>query len=157
LFTFSDRTSFDRRVTLGKSHPNGEEVMSNQNLRLAALTTATALSLVMVASAPAPAAGLPNIHVRGTISDVTASSITVTTSRGAVTLALGPQTKILEASRASRSDIKPNSFLGVTNVPGSNNAQAVGILLLPDAFRNAPANAGWDWPAAGSGSNMTNG
>jgi hypothetical protein len=63
----------------------------------------------------------------------------------------------VEAFQASRSDIKPNSFLGVTNVPGPNNAQAVGVLLLPDAFRNAPANAGWDWPAAGSGSSMTNG
>jgi hypothetical protein len=70
---------------------------------------------------------------------------------------LAPQTKILLATRASRSDIKPNSFLGVTNVPGANNAQAVGVLILPDAFRNAPANAGWDWPGAGSGSSMTNG
>lgn len=131
--------------------------MSNQKLRRAALTVAAALPLIITAGAPASAAGLPNIHVRGTISNVTANSLTVATSRGAVTLALAPQTKILQATRASRSDIKPNSFLGVTNIPGANNAQAVGVLILPDAFRNAPANAGWDWPGAGSGSSMTNG
>ena len=131
--------------------------MSNQKLSRAALMVAVALPLVIVTGSPVSAAGLPNIHVRGTISNVTASSLTVATSRGAVTLALAPQTKILQATRASRSDIKPNSFIGVTNVPGANNAQAVGVLLLPDAFRNGPANAGWDWPAAGGGSNMTNG
>jgi hypothetical protein len=131
--------------------------MSKQKLSGAALTAAAAFSLVILANAPASSAGLPNIHVRGTISNVTANSLTVATSRGTVTLALGPQTKILEATQSSRSDIKPNSFIGVTNVPGPNNAQAVGVLLLPDAFRNGPANAGWDWPAAGSGSNMTNG
>ncbi|HEY2476188.1 MAG TPA: hypothetical protein VGI19_15475 [Candidatus Cybelea sp.] len=131
--------------------------MSNQKLGVAALTVAAALPFVVTAGTPASAAGLPNIHVRGTISNVTASSLTVATSRGAVTLALAPQTKILQATRASRSDIKPNSFVGVANVPGANNAQAVGVLLLPDAFRNGPANAGWDWPGAGSGSNMTNG
>ena len=131
--------------------------MSSQRLGAAALTVAAALPFVITVGAPASAAGLPNVHVRGTISNATSSSLTVATSRGAVTLALAPQTKILQATRAPRSDIKPNSFVGVTNVPGANNAQAVGVLLLPDAFRNAPANAGWDWPAAGSGSNMTNG
>ena len=138
--------------------------MSHQKLGAAALMVAAALPFVITAGAPASAAGLPNIHVRGTnihvrgtISNVTASSLTVATSRGAVQLALATQTKILQATRASRSDIKPNSFVGVTNVPGANNAQAVGVLLLPDAFRNGPANAGWDWPGAGSGSNMTNG
>ena len=33
----------------------------------------------------------------------------------------------------------------------------MGVLLLPDAFRSAPADAAWDWPAAGGGSTMTNG
>jgi hypothetical protein len=132
--------------------------MLNLKPSRAVLTAGAALPLVLAASAPAvSAAPLPNIHVRGTIASVTASALTVNTNRGTVTLGLAPQTKIVEAFPASRSDIKPNSFLGVTNIPGPNNAQAVGVLLLPDAFRNAPANAGWDWPAAGSGSSMTNG
>lgn len=132
--------------------------MSNQSLSLAALTTAAALSFATLTGVPAlSAAPLPNVHVRGTIGGVTATAVTVATSRGALTLALGPSTKIVEAFPASRSDIKPNSLLGVTNIPGASNAQAVGVLLIPDAFRNAPANAGWDWPAAGAGSKMTNG
>jgi hypothetical protein len=132
--------------------------MSNQKRAFAALAVAAACSVLVLTAAPAlSAAPLPNIHVRGTIASVTASGLTVNTNRGTVTLGLAPETKIVEAFPASRSDIKANSFLGVTNIPGPNNAQAVGVLLLPDAFRNAPANAGWDWPSSGSGSSMTNG
>lgn len=132
--------------------------MSNTTLDRAALTFLAAMAFLILAGVPVHAAApLPSVHVRGTISDVTTTALTVATSRGPVTLALGPKTTIAEAFPASRSDIKPNSFLGVPNVPGPNSAEAVGVLLLPDAFRNAPADAGWDWPAAGGSSNMTNG
>jgi hypothetical protein len=131
--------------------------MTNQKLGLAALAVTAACSVFASTALPAFAAPLPNIHIRGTIASTTANSLTVDTNRGSVTLGLAPETKIVEAFPASRSDIKPNSFLGVTNIPGPNNAQAVGVLLLPDAFRNAPANAGWDWPGGGGGSSMTNG
>ena len=131
--------------------------MSNTKLDRAAMTAGAAMAFLILAGVPAYAAApLPSVHVRGTISDVTATALTVVTSRGTLTLALGPKTTIAEAFPASRSDIKPNSFLGVPNVPGPNNAQALGVLLLPDALRNAPANAGWDWPAA-NGSSMANG
>jgi hypothetical protein len=105
--------------------------MSNPKLDHAAMTAAAVMSFLMLAGVPADAAApLPSVHVRGT-----------------VTLALGPKTTIAEAFPASGSDIKPNSFLGMPNVPGPNNAQAVGV--LPEALRNAPANAGWDWPVSG--------
>ena len=132
--------------------------MTKRKLNPAVIPAAAALSLSLIVGEQAlSAAPLPNIHIRGTIASTTATALTVDTNRGTVTLALGPRTAIVEAFPASRSDIKPNTFLGVTNLPGPNNAQAVGVLLIPDAFRNAPANAGWDWPVAGSGSNMTNG
>ena len=131
--------------------------MPNLKLTHTGITAAAIISFLTSASVPVHAATpLPSVHVRGTISDVTPTALTVATSRGTLTLALGPKTTIVEAFPASRSDIKPNSLIGVTNVPGPNDARAVGVLLLPDAFRNAPANAGWDWPAA-NGSNMTNG
>jgi hypothetical protein len=132
--------------------------MSKQKLIHAATTAVACFSFLAGAGMPAHAATpLPKVHVRGTISNVTATAMTVATSRGTVTLALGPKTAVVEALPASHSDIKPNSFLGVTSIPGANDAQAVGVLLIPDAFRNAPADAGWDWPGAGSGSSMTNG
>jgi hypothetical protein len=122
--------------------------MSNPKLDHAAMTAAAVMSFLMLAGVPAVAAApLPSLHVRGTISDVTPTALTVATSRGTVTLALGPKTTIAEPFPASGSDSKPNSFLGVPNVPGPNNAQAVGV--LPEALRNAPANAGWDWPVSG--------
>lgn len=131
--------------------------MSNPKLERAVMTAAAELAFIVSACVPVHAAApLPGVHVRGTISDVTPSALTVATSRGPLTLALGPKTTIVEAFPASRSDIKPNSLIGVPNIPGPSNAQAEGVLLLPDAFRNAPANAGWDWPASG-GSSMANG
>jgi hypothetical protein len=132
--------------------------MSKQRLNLLATTAVAVFSFLTAAGVPAHAATpLPKIHFRGTISQVTATTLTVATSRGVETLALGPKTVVVEALPASRSDIKPNSFLGVTSIPGAGDAKAVGVLLIPDAFRNAPADAGWDWPGAGSGSSMANG
>jgi hypothetical protein len=120
--------------------------MSKQSLNNAPVTVAAVLSFLIAADVPVHAAApLPNVHVRGTISDVTATALTVATSRGSVTLALAPKTTIVEADPASLSDIKPNSLLGVPTVPGA------------DAFRNAPADAVWDWPGAGGGSSTTNG
>lgn len=132
--------------------------MAKQSLNNAAVTIAALLSFLIAADVPAHAAApLPNVHVRGTISRVTATALTVATNRGAVTLALGPKTTIVEAYPASLSEIKPNSLLGVASVPSADDASAVGVLLLPDAFRNAPADASWDWPGARGGSSMTNG
>ena len=132
--------------------------MAKQSLDNAATTVAAVLSFLIAADVPAHAAApLPNVHVRGTISHVTATALTVATSRGAVTLALGPKTIVVEAFPASLSDIKPNSLLGVASVPSADDASAVGVLLLPNAFRNAPADAAWDWPGARGGSSITNG
>jgi len=135
-----------------------ERCLSRQSLKNAATMVAAVLSFLIAADLPAHAAApLPNVHARGTISRLTEAALTVATRRGAVTLALGPKTTIVEAFPASLSDIKPNSFLGVASVPGADDASAVGVLLLPDAFKNAPADAAWDWPGAGGGSSMTNG
>jgi hypothetical protein len=137
---------------------HGEQIMSKRRLHHAVMTAVTFFSFLTAAGATAHAATpLPKIHVRGTISNVTANALTVATNRGTVSLALGPKTTIVEALPASLSDIKPNSFLGVTSIPDAGDAKAVGVLLIPDAFRNAPADAGWDWPGTGSGSSMTNG
>jgi hypothetical protein len=81
------------------------------------MTAAAVMSLLVSVDVPAHAAApLPSVHVRGTISDVTPTALTVATG-------------------AQR--------------PRANIAQAVGVLRLPDAFRNAAANAWSDWPASG--------
>ena len=96
------------------------------------------ISFITVAAVTAQAAApLPKTHVRGTITRVAATSVTVGTDHGAVTLELAPKTVIVQALPASVSDIKPNSFLGVTSIPSPGDAKAVGVLLLPDAFEPA--------------------
>jgi hypothetical protein len=117
------------------------------------------LVVVAIAQTAAPvASAAPQLqHVRGTIARVTSSSLAVATDRGTIEVTLPASTGVVEAVPASRSDIKPSSFIGVTNVPGADDARAVGVFLLPDAFRNQAGSVAWDYPAAGSGSRMTNG
>jgi hypothetical protein len=125
--------------------------------RLAGATLASLVAVAVTQTAPVAAAAPQLQHVRGTIARVTGSSMFVTTDRGTVDVALGSSTGVLEAVAASRSDIKPSSFIGVTNVPGAEDARAVGVFLLPDALRSQAGSVAWDYPAAGSGSRMTNG
>jgi hypothetical protein len=118
-----------------------------------------ALLLCVLASSTlhVPAAAAQLEHVRGTITKVSSGTLTLDTQRGTLDLALASSTGVVEATAASRSDIKPNDFIGVTNVPGANDARAVGVFLLPDAFRNQAGSVAWDWPGASGGSRMTNG
>jgi hypothetical protein len=125
--------------------------------RLAGATLASLVAVAVTQTAPVAAAAPQLQHVRGTIARVTGSTMFVTTDRGTVDVALGSSTGVLEAVAASRSDIKPSSFIGVTNVPGAEDARAVGVFLLPDALRSQAGSVAWDYPAAGSGSRMTNG
>jgi hypothetical protein len=121
--------------------------------------TSAAVILALLASSAlhAQAAAAQVEHVRGIITKVSSNTLTLDTQRGTLDLALASSTGVVEAAAASRSDIKPNEFIGVTNVPGADDARAVGVFLLPEAFRNQAGSVPWDWPGASGGSRMTNG
>jgi hypothetical protein len=110
-------------------------------------------------SASAGAASSALGHVRGTITKVTSTSLAIATSRGPVEVGLTSSTAIAGVVPASLSDIKSNSFLGVTNIRMTGAARAVGVLLLPDSLRSTRSgNFAWDFPTAGSSNSaMTNG
>ncbi|MBV8638515.1 MAG: hypothetical protein JO322_10545 [Candidatus Eremiobacteraeota bacterium] len=96
--------------------------------------------------------------IRGTVADASASSVTIATSEGPVTIALAPKTAIAGVVPAKLSDIRQNAFIGVTNIPQPGGARAVGVFLLPDALKNEAGSFPWDYPASGAGgSRMTNG
>jgi len=100
-------------------------------------------------------------HVRGTISKVSATSLTITTAQGpVVVLGVGPATKVAGVVPATRDDIKPNTFIGSANVPNAaGNAQALEVVVFPDSLRGTgEGDYAWDLPPKGGGeSSMTNG
>jgi hypothetical protein len=106
---------------------------------------------------PSRAADAPEQHLRGTVAHASPTSVTITLSGGGEEdVALVKSTILIGAVPASISDIKANEFLGVANVPHAGGPQAVGVFLLPDAFRVQSFNVAWDFPGSAGGSSMTN-
>lgn len=98
-------------------------------------------------------------HIRGTVVKASATSVTIATDHGSTTVAIVPSSVILGVVPARISDVKPNTFVGISNFGPSDNARAFGIFILPEALRSGfEGSAPWDLATAGaSGSHMTNG
>jgi len=93
-------------------------------------------------SAPAPTASSsaevsPAIRLRGTLTAVNASSITMKTRDGeTVELALAPDVAISEVRPIELSDIRAGSFIGVGGVPQADGSQrAVAVTVFPESAR----------------------
>jgi len=127
-------------------------------MKIKSLGALTALATAVVTPLAGNAAAAP-VHLRGTISAVSSSSITLTTAKGPVVLGIAPATHILGALPASAGDIKPGTFVGIANVEGSGPARALEVVVFPDAMRGTgEGDYAWDLPASGGhGSAMTNG
>ncbi len=113
------------------------------------------LAVVSVAAA-APAPSL--VHIRGTITAASPSSLTVTTDRGTVQVAVSPSTPVAGVLPASTSDIKPNTFIGTANVRGAGTSRALEVVVFPNSMRGTgEGDYAWDLPASSGSSMMTNG
>ena len=93
-----------------------------------------ALAASAILPTAASAAPMPQ-HVRGTISAVTATSLTVATANGPVSLALAPDLKVAGVLPATADSIVPGTFVGTANVPGAGAARALEVVVFPDAMR----------------------
>ena len=115
---------------------------------------ALAISATLLAGA---AQAAPAARTRGTVEQVSDSSITLKTRAGATaTMALTPQTKVVAITSAKIEDIKPDSYIGSAAMP-----QPDGTLKAFDVQVFAPAMRGsgegtYPWDKA-PGSSMTNG
>ena len=108
--------------------------------------------------ATASAASAPPQHIRGTIESVSANMLTVATVGGPVTVHLTPALKIAGVLPATADDIKPGTFIGAANVPGSGPARALEVVVFPNSMRGTgEGDYPWDLSAGGTGSAMTNG
>ncbi len=86
------------------------------------------------------------VHVRGTITAVEGSKLTLKTREGKdLALTVGPDWKIGGVAKASLDDIKPGTFIGTANVVGPSGAKALEVVVFPEALRGTgEGDYGWD-------------
>jgi hypothetical protein len=130
--------------------------MKYQRLRLvvAACIVAAIPTFVSDASAAPP----PSQQIRGTVASSTATSLTVNTADGSVTLQLGAKVAFVNAVPGSVADIAPGKFLGVGSAPGNGPNRALEVTVFADSMRGT-GEGDYPWnPGTGTQhSMMTNG
>jgi hypothetical protein len=130
------------------------------NLLTAAVICATAILPAFADDAP--------VHVRGTVSAVSADGFTVTTATGTQKVALTAATRLAGVVPSTLDQIKPGSYVGTANVVTGKSARALEVVVFPDAMKGAGlGDRAWDLSASGApaaggemmsgGSSMTNG
>lgn len=126
-----------------------------------------AASLSAAVAMPAFADDAP-VHIRGTVSAVTADGFTVTTATGMQKVAFTPTTRLAGVVPSTLDQVKPGSFIGTANVVTGKSARALEVVVFPEAMKGAGlGDYAWDLPAKGGateggammagGSAMTNG
>jgi hypothetical protein len=100
---------------------------------------AAGLALLLgVACASAQQRNAP-VRVRGTIEKVDGNTLTVKSREGAdLTIKLAPNANVTGVAKASLSDVKQNSFIGITALPQPDGTQkAIEVHIFPEARRGA--------------------
>ncbi len=129
-------------------------------MRLTHSIPIAALSLTPFLVAGAAFADAPVRHVRGTLTKVTATALTVATPAGAVTVAIDAKTKVVGVVQGSAADITTGTYIGTANVPSaaSGAARALEVVVFPKAMNGSgEGDYAWDLPANKARSMMTNG
>jgi hypothetical protein len=109
---------------------------------LALLLSITGTVAVAQSSAPGPAASQaadasPVVRLRGNLTAVSATSVTMKTRDGeTVELALAPDLAVSEVHPIELSEIRAGSFVGVGAVPQADGSQhAVAVTVFPESAR----------------------
>lgn len=104
---------------------------------------AAAAAALLLAATAAQAA---DTHMRGTVTTVDGSTVTVKTREGKdVKLTLGDNWKIGGVAKASMDDIKPGTFIGTANMEEATGNKALEVVVFPEAMRGAgEGDYGWD-------------
>jgi hypothetical protein len=125
----------------------------HRNGLLAAMAIAISATSISALAADQP------IHVRGTVTDVTATGFTMQTDTGSRTIAIAADTRISGVVPSSLDQIAPGSFIGSANVPDGKTSRALEVVVFPPAMKGSGlGDYAWDLPAkGGSTSAMTNG
>ena len=120
------------------------------------VTTAILPGLLVVAAVAFAQEPMP-ARIRGTVAAMDHQTMTVTDRAGGTeTVTLKPDAMVVEVVPTSLAEIKPDSFVGVTSLPGADGVlTAVEVHIFPEAMRGTgEGHRPWD---LGAGSTMTNG
>ena len=120
------------------------------------ISTAILPGLLVIGVAALAQEAVP-ARIRGTIVGIDKQALTVTAKTGETEIVmLKPDAMVSEVVATKLSEIKPNSFVGVTAMPGVGGAMtAVEVHIFPEAMRGTgEGHRPWD---LGAGSTMTNG
>jgi hypothetical protein len=124
-------------------------------------TAATALAALSLASAavaqtPAPTAPPPApTVVRGTVSALSANSMTVKTDKGPEVVGLTPAWSVAVMKPVAIDAIQPGSFIGTAEMPGKEGTgKSLEVHVFPPGVKMGEGHYGWDLKP---GSMMTNG
>lgn len=123
----------------------------------AAWHAAMILGLVLAAGAPVAPAQEPPVRVRGTIERVDGDTYVVKARGGAeLKVKLAEKATVVALIKASLTDIKQGSYVGVTGMPQPDGSQkALEVHIFPEAMRGTgDGHRGWDLQQS---STMTNG
>jgi hypothetical protein len=98
----------------------------------------------------------PPIHVRGTITGLDGTTLTVATREGAsVAIMLPEKVRLNVVKKVDISAITPGTFIGTAAVPGADGElKAVEVVVFPEAARGT-GEGHYDWDLA-PGTSMTN-
>jgi hypothetical protein len=119
-----------------------------------------------LAPAPAPAAASDSAAstsppiVRGTLTSVSDTALTVSTATGDVHVRIAPPLNVYTQTASDLAHVTPTAFVGVTSVAAPNGSQrATEIHVFPEALRGTGEGSRLMTPASGgtSASTMTNG
>jgi Domain of unknown function (DUF5666) len=113
------------------------------------------MSVVAASAQQAPQA--PPLRIRGTIEKVDGDTLTVKSRSGeALTIKLADNARVAAMVKASLTDIKTGSFIGVTAMPQPDGSQkAIGIHIFMESQRGVVADRHFPWDRE-PGSTMTN-
>jgi Domain of unknown function (DUF5666) len=117
---------------------------------------------------PTPVAGADtSIMIRGAVASISPTSVVITTDSGSVTVALPKPLQLYDREPGTLTDVKENSFIGVTSVKqpdGTEKATEIHVFAedlrgLGEGSRMMTADTGGNRMTNGavSGSRMTNG
>ena len=127
-------------------------------------TTADSTSATTASTTTSTAADSGNAPVRGTLASITDTDIVIASRNGNVSLPIAAPLTIYERVPAKLSDVKSNSFVGVTSVAQPDGSQrATEIHIFPEQLRgmgegSRPMGGPRGGASAGGGNNtMTNG
>jgi hypothetical protein len=114
-----------------------EAMKANYKMPVAALASIILGALAMMLSVIATALAQDTVRVRGTIERIDGSTYMVKARDGAeLKVALADTPQIAGVVKASLSDIKQGSFVGVTAVPRADGSQsALEVHIFPEAMR----------------------